>query len=161
MPISPSLTEIPFGLAGKIFRSPMPFSSFDPGRDVFTAYQQAGVSLVVMLTSDAEAFVKTGIELRKFYQVQGFQVLYLPIEDYRAPEKTALLETMEYAEAAARGGAHVAVHCHAGVGRTGTFLACLARSIFQMPAREAIQWVREFVPGAVEVPDQVFLVMEI
>ncbi len=139
----------------------MPFSSFDPDREVFNAYQQAEVSVVVMLTSDAEAFDKTGVELRKYYREHGFQVFYLPIEDYHAPQKAAVLETLESVEMAARSGKHVAVHCHAGVGRTGTFLACLARRMFKMPARQAIQWVRKFIPEAVEVPDQVFLVMEI
>ena len=40
------------------------------------------------------------------------------------------------------------VHCHAGMGRTGLFLACLAQRALHMSPVEAIDWVRSYVPGA-------------
>ena len=49
-----------------------------------------------------------------------------------------------------RAGRHVAIHCHAGLGRTGMFAACLAREALGLGGDEAIAWIRGLVPGAVE-----------
>lgn len=38
------LTKLPFGLNGRIFRSPMPYGTYDPDGYVFEAYQRAGVT---------------------------------------------------------------------------------------------------------------------
>ena len=46
------------------------------------------------------------------------------------------------------------IHCHAGLGRTGMFAACMAKGGLDYSSEEAIQWVRESIPGAVEVRDQ-------
>ena len=49
----------------------------------------------------------------------------------------------------------IAVHCNAGIGRTGLFLACLARRALNLDGGQAVQWVRRDIPGAVEVPEQI------
>ena len=57
---------------------------------------------------------------------------------------------MEFAQA----GKNVAIHYSAGIGRTGLFMALLARKILGYPGEEAITWVRQYVPNAVETADQ-------
>jgi protein tyrosine phosphatase domain-containing protein 1 len=47
-------------------------------------------------------------------------------------------------------GKNVAVHCHAGIGRTGIFLACMAQDYLGMSPDESISWIRQYIPGAVE-----------
>ena len=57
------------------------------------------------------------------------------------------------------GGHGVLVHCFAGLGRTGTILACFL--VAQgMDAAEAIAHVRTRRPGSVEVYSQEFLVYQ-
>jgi protein-tyrosine phosphatase len=34
------------------------------------------------------------------------------------------------------------------------FAACLAKQGLDLSSEEAIQWIRELIPGAVEVPEQ-------
>ncbi len=54
----------------------------------------------------------------------------------------------------------LAMHCHAGIGRTGIFLACMAQDLLGMDAEESIRWVRGYIPGAVETPYQLQFVRE-
>lgn len=47
----------------------------------------------------------------------------------------------------------VAVHCMAGLGRTGTILACFLAAR-EMPANNAIIIIREWRPGSIETFEQ-------
>lgn len=144
------LTELPFGLPGRVYRSPMPLSGFDREKDLLALYQQAGVQTVVMLVSDEEAQRKTGCDLRAEYRQLGLDVIYLPMPDFDVPEIDALRQGISRALAQARAGRTLAVHCHAGLGRTGLFLACMARQAQGFSGRQAIDWVRQYVVCALE-----------
>lgn len=145
------ITELPYGLAGKIYRSPMPDSPmYDPDHRILPAYGQAGVEVVVMLTSAEEALAIRGSDLLGTYHNEGFEVIYAPTRDFSVPEEGIFEPALREALAAARAGKTIAIHCHAGIGRTGTFAACLARMVFGFDGEEAIAWVRQSIPTAVE-----------
>lgn len=152
------ITKLLFPLPGEVYRSAMPYSSYDPGGKLIQEFKRKHVSLVVMLTSDQEAQRFSGHDLRSIYASEGFEVYQLPISDFSAPEmdelEQALAEVLDHLTQ----GDSVAVHCHAGIGRTGMFLACLAKRSMDVSSEEAVSWVREFIPGAVEVSEQEYLV---
>ena len=154
----PPLIELPFGLPGRVFRSPMPFRAGDTQGDVFRQYLEQQISVVVVLVDDAECLVRTGRNLREFYENSGMEVIHLPIPDFDVPAQEALTAAVAAAQASASAGKNLAVHCYAGYGRTGMFLACMARRVLGMSAYEAIDWVRSYVPTAIEVPEQVEVV---
>ena len=154
----PPLIELPFGLPGRVFRSPMPFRAGDTQGDVFRQYLEQQISVVVVLVDDSECLARSGRNLRKFYESGGMEVIHLPIPDFDVPTQEALSAAVEAAQARARVGKNLAVHCYAGYGRTGMFLACMARRVLGMSPYEAIEWVRSYVPTAIEVPEQVEVV---
>ncbi len=155
----PPLIELPFGLPGRVFRSPMPFRTGDENGQLFRQYQDQHVSAVVLLVEDGESLARTGRNLRAFYATSGLEVIHLPISDFNVPTLEALSSAVEAALGRARAGQNLVVHCYAGYGRTGMFLACMARRALGMPAGAAIEWVRSYVPTSIESPEQIEMIM--
>lgn len=151
-------TQLPFESPGKIFRSAMPYSSYDPDGNLIATYQVNEVSMVTMLAGEQEARRITGRHLIEEYFHQGFEVLNLPIVDFGVPDLDELREVVSEVLSYTYSDGNVAVHCHAGIGRTGMFLACLAKIGMGYAAEESIQWVRSYIPGAVEMKAQEDLV---
>jgi protein tyrosine/serine phosphatase len=145
------LMELPYGLAGKIYRSALPFSpTFDPEGHLLAAYVDAGVDTVVMLAQVEEAHHLTGQDLLARYQALGYDVIQAPVPDFDVPSAGDFHAALHSTLAAVNQGRTVVIHCHAGVGRTGTFAACLAKHVFGMTGESAIAWVRGLIPKAVE-----------
>lgn len=154
------LTLLPFDtLHGRIYRSPMPFGPYDPQGQALSEMLENGVSVVVMLASDDEALRKAGCDLRERYQAEGLQVIHLPIPDFSIPDRAELDQAVEQAIDLAKQGKNIAVHCSAGIGRTGLFMAEMAKQAMGMPGEEAVRWVRKYVPHAVETEEQVRFVV--
>lgn len=83
----------------------------------------------------------------------GFRVLSLPIRDFHPPTVEQCDAAAEFIDKALAEGGAVAVHCGAGLGRTGTILAAwLVRQGRSAP--DAIAEVRRRRPGSVETREQ-------
>ena len=144
------LIELPFSLPGKIFRSPMPFSRFDKV-GVWSSFIEKEIDLVVILTEQQEYLVYAGKDLPVFYRSNGMETLHVPVPDFGIPEDLVGWQAgLDEVVSAAKSGKNVVVHCLAGIGRTGIFLACLAKEHLDMEGQDAISWVRESVTGAME-----------
>jgi protein-tyrosine phosphatase len=154
------LTELPYNLPGRVFRSAMPFSSFDRQGNLLEAYRREGISVVVLLVGDGECLEKTGFDLRGIYEKEGYEVIQLPVLDFDSPPNGELKTAVGYALQHVYDGKNLVVHCYAGVGRTGMFLACLARQVFGLGGEQAINWVRNYIPRAVETNEQIQMILE-
>jgi atypical dual specificity phosphatase len=87
--------------------------------------------------------------------LQEYQMEYLhsPIVDFSVPTLQQAMEVVRFIERCAEREKPVLVHCAAGIGRTGTMLACwfVSRG---MSALEAIRHVRKLRPFSIETPEQ-------
>jgi atypical dual specificity phosphatase len=83
----------------------------------------------------------------------GAETLHLPVASAYAPTQTQLDAGVAAIREALGRGEPVAVHCGAGLGRTGTLLAAYLISEGQT-ADEAIECLRAVRPGSVETLEQ-------
>ena len=128
----------------KLCGMPLPGVEGDLPEDL--AYLESqGIDLLVSLTADVP-----GAEQLQAY---GIESLHIPIPDYHAPTMEQLDLFVSEVKARATADERVGVHCKAGLGRTGTFLAAYFVSE-GMEATDAIAKIREIRPGSVETEAQ-------
>jgi atypical dual specificity phosphatase len=111
----------------------------------------AGVRLLINLTDqrhDPKALRDLSID-----------ELHLPVADFTAPSQETLDRAIAALEGSQTEGRVAAVHCLAGLGRTGTIVAAWLVAQGMEPTA-AIARIRQLRPGSIETPDQVEAILE-
>ncbi len=86
--------------------------------------------------------------------VHDVKYLHVPTEDYSAPDMQQIDEAVEFIQKRIQENEPVMVHCAAGIGRTGTILACYLIKYKKMSVTDAIEKVREVRPGSIQSESQ-------
>jgi len=114
--------------------------------DYFEYFAKHNVKHVIRLNTkqyESARFAKVGITVHP-----------LTYPDGSTPSPAILKKFLDICESAE--GA-IAVHCKAGLGRTGTLIGCYLMKHFMITAHEAIGWMRLCRPGSVIGPQQFYL----
>jgi atypical dual specificity phosphatase len=108
--------------------------------------RQQGIEVLVSLTEEPLR--------RDWVNDAGLMVVHEPIEDMEAPTQEQLDRIISAIDRAQEKNMGVAVHCTAGLGRTGVVLACYLVA-HGMNAENAIARIRRLRPGSIETHEQV------
>ena len=125
---------LPGELAGMAF--PLPHSWYE--------LRLEGVRAVVTLTGEPPTDPTE----------HGLTWLHHPIVDFGIPDPAGLERTIAWMKAEVEEGRPVVVHCHAGLGRTGTVLAAYLGRVHGVQAGAAIEKVRALRPHSIETRGQ-------
>eukprot|EP01065_Artemidia_motanka_P038873 TRINITY_DN47720_c0_g1_i1.p1 TRINITY_DN47720_c0_g1~~TRINITY_DN47720_c0_g1_i1.p1 ORF type:complete len:633 (+),score=182.53 TRINITY_DN47720_c0_g1_i1:86-1984(+) len=121
-------------------------------RHIFRGRGVSGVVRLCFRTYDRRSFTQYGFQHLDFARPSDGSEMY---PDGCAPSDAILHQFLHFAET--NPGA-VAVHCKAGLGRTGTLIGAYLMKHHGFTARAAIAWLRICRPGSVLGPQQHYLV---
>jgi atypical dual specificity phosphatase len=110
-----------------------------------------GVEVLLSLTEDPPR--------RDWVNEAGLMLVHVPVEDMEAPTQEQLDHCIATIGRANEHKFGVAVHCGAGLGRTGVIVACYFITK-GLTAKNAIARVRRLRPGSIETDEQAEAVAE-
>ena len=144
-------TEIILPNFNWLFEGSLAAMAYPLAEEAFTALHEKGIRAILNLAEEAYLYV-TPARI-------GMQTRHIPVLDFSAPTLLQAQESVAMISSCLERHHPVAVHCLAGLGRTGTILACYLVAT-GTPAGSAIMRIRQWRPGSIETTDQEAVVYE-
>jgi len=107
--------------------------------------RQQGIEILISLTEDPPR--------RQWINEAGLMLVHVPMLDMQPPTPEQLDRCLATIASAHQQKMGVAVHCGAGLGRTGVVLACYFVTK-DLNAKNAVARVRRLRPGSIETTEQ-------
>ncbi|CAM9319495.1 unnamed protein product [Ectocarpus fasciculatus] len=136
--------------------------------DIVGQFKRKGVTAIFNLTEPGEhPHCGDGLEktsgfpyLPETFMREGISVYNFSWEDMTTPSMALLSDIVRVALSCLRTGGKIAVHCHAGYGRTGLVIASILVMMNNLPPQQAVALVREKRPTSLQTNAQVSMVGE-
>jgi len=136
---------------GWLFENELAAMAYPESEDAFTLLWKLGIRAMINLAEEP----LPGETLRKV----GILIEHIPIVDFTAPTLHQVEQALSMIHFCLDRNMPVAVHCIAGLGRTGTILACYLVGEGKS-ADQAIKTIRKWRPGSVENSEQEAVIYE-
>lgn len=134
--------QIPLNAKGRLYVSPMPFGAYDTRNQLMGLYREYKIEHVYIIATDDEIKRKARRDIREDYKKIGATFRQLPIQDMTAPDTNQIREIVVDAITRLQ-KCRIAIHCHAGVGRTSVLTCCVVQAIQQIGAEDSITYVKK------------------
>jgi atypical dual specificity phosphatase len=134
-----------------LFENKLAAMAYPESEDAFTVLFQLGIRALLNLSEVTYPFEAPNII--------GMLNRHIPVADYGAPTLQQVQEAVAMISSCLDRDMPVVVHCLAGLGRTGTILACYLVKT-GMSANDSIITIREWRSGSIETSDQEAVVYE-
>ena len=125
--------------------------SYPESEDALILLKNMGIQVLINLTEEPLP--------EEILRKVGLLTEHIPVEDFTAPTLNQVEQTITLIHFYLGKHMPVAVHCIAGLGRTGTIIACYLVEEGES-AMEAITSVRGWRPGSIETLDQEAVIQE-
>ena len=125
--------------------------SYPESEDAFILLYRIGIRAILNLSEVPLPY--------KTIDTVGLLSRHIPVADLTAPTLDQVKQAISMISSCLERNLPIAVHCVAGLGRTGTILACylVGQGI---SADRAITTIRKWRPGSIEMPEQEAVIYE-
>ena len=143
--------QVPVSTPGKLYVMPHP----EPDRldQALGAIRGDGVEMLVSLLDDHD-IAAIGLEREaELCAASGLTFIRFPIADYGLPQPGPFAELVDNLAGELSAGRSIAIHCRAGIGRTGMLACCILKQLGASAddAIQSVSWARQSrVPDTVE-----------
>ena len=139
---------------GKITKKPTNFSWLINNKLAGSGMPTSSAELEWVIKTGVKSVVTMTEEPLPESWIKNIKYLHVPTGDLSAPDMEKIDNTVDYIHERIKNDEPTMVHCAAGIGRTGTILACYLIKYHGLSTKDAIDKVRKERPGSIQSESQ-------
>ncbi|MGH9999149.1 MAG: dual specificity protein phosphatase 23 [Nitrosopumilaceae archaeon] len=139
---------------GKITKKPTNFSWLINDKLAGSGMPTSSAELEWVIKTGVKSVVTMTEEPLPESWIKNIKYLHVPTDDLSAPDMEKIDNTVDYIHERIKNNEPTMVHCAAGIGRTGTILACYLIKYHGLSTKDAIDKVRKERPGSIQSESQ-------